>query len=158
MGFESVRAYLQLASGLSDLTRARAMEAAQGLLTLPASRAWRPAPRWRHRRAPWPMSCWQRPRPIVRTSRPWFADEVDAAIMTRLGLVPVQKLEEAQAEAARLQKELVRLQSASSPAAAGKPACQEDSRWQACRQEGSASQDCEVQHPPVGCQYAHQAG
>jgi len=49
-------------------------------------------------------------------------DEVDAAIMTRLGLVPAQKLEEAQAEAARLQKELVRLQSASSPAAAGKPA------------------------------------
>ena len=37
MGFESVRGYVQLASGLSELTRARAMEAAQGLLSLPAA-------------------------------------------------------------------------------------------------------------------------
>jgi len=37
MAFESVRAYVQLASGLSDLTRARAMAAAQGLLSLPAT-------------------------------------------------------------------------------------------------------------------------
>lgn len=37
MAFEYVRGYVQLASGLGELTRARAMEAAQGLLTLPGA-------------------------------------------------------------------------------------------------------------------------
>lgn len=37
MAFESVRSYIQLASGLGELTRARAMEAAQGLLVLPGA-------------------------------------------------------------------------------------------------------------------------
>ena len=32
MAFESVRGYVQLASGLGELTRARAMDVAQGLL------------------------------------------------------------------------------------------------------------------------------
>ena len=36
MAFESVRGYVQLASGLGELTRARALEAAQGLLALPS--------------------------------------------------------------------------------------------------------------------------
>jgi hypothetical protein len=42
--------------------------------------------------------------------------EVDAAIMTRLGLVSAQKLEEAEAEAARLRSENARLLSAVSRA------------------------------------------
>ena len=37
MAFESVRSYIQLASGLGELTKARAMEAAQGLLALPGA-------------------------------------------------------------------------------------------------------------------------
>jgi hypothetical protein len=37
MGFESVRGYVQLASGLGELTKAKAMEAAQGLLALPGA-------------------------------------------------------------------------------------------------------------------------
>ena len=37
MAFESVRSYVQLASGLGELTRAKAMEAAQGLLALPGA-------------------------------------------------------------------------------------------------------------------------
>ena len=37
MAFESVRSYVQLASGLGEMTRARAMEAAQGLLSLPGA-------------------------------------------------------------------------------------------------------------------------
>jgi polyhydroxyalkanoate synthesis regulator phasin len=37
MAFESVRSYVQLASGLGELTRARALEAAQGLLALPGA-------------------------------------------------------------------------------------------------------------------------
>src|SRR5690242_8921762 len=37
MAFESVRSYLQLASGLGEMTKARAMDAAQGLLALPGA-------------------------------------------------------------------------------------------------------------------------
>ena len=37
MAFESVRSYIQLASGLGEMTRARAMGAAQGLLSLPGA-------------------------------------------------------------------------------------------------------------------------
>ncbi len=37
MAFEYVRGYVQLASGLGELTKARAMEAAQGLLSLPGA-------------------------------------------------------------------------------------------------------------------------
>jgi hypothetical protein len=119
MAFESVRAYVQLASGLSDLTRARAMEAAQGLLSLPAtgiatgtkmaSRATVLADEL--------LAVAAANRSNLTTL---VRDEVDAAIMTRLGLVPVQKLQEAQAEAARLREEVVRLNSASSQAAAAK--------------------------------------
>ncbi|MCE1180684.1 MAG: hypothetical protein LWW86_16845, partial [Micrococcales bacterium] len=35
MAFESVRGYIQFASGLGDMTKARAMEAAEGLMSLP---------------------------------------------------------------------------------------------------------------------------
>ena len=37
MAFESVRSYVQLASGLGEMTKAKAMEAAQGLLALPGA-------------------------------------------------------------------------------------------------------------------------
>jgi len=37
MAFESVRGYVQLASGLGELTKAKALEAAQGLLSLPGA-------------------------------------------------------------------------------------------------------------------------
>ncbi|WP_406831138.1 hypothetical protein ABEG17_19355 [Pedococcus sp. KACC 23699] len=37
MAFESVRSYVQLANGLGELTMAKAMEAAQGLLVLPGA-------------------------------------------------------------------------------------------------------------------------
>src|SRR6476620_7922204 len=37
MAFESVRSYVQLASGLGEMTMAKAMEAAQGLLALPGA-------------------------------------------------------------------------------------------------------------------------
>jgi hypothetical protein len=43
--------------------------------------------------------------------------EVDAAIMARLGLVPLQKFEEAQAEAAELRQEVAALRSTSRKAA-----------------------------------------
>ena len=37
MAFESVRSYIQLASGLGEMTKAKAMDAAQGLLALPGA-------------------------------------------------------------------------------------------------------------------------
>ena len=110
MGFESVRAYVQLASGLSDLTRARAMEAAQGLLSLPAvgiatgnkmaSQAGALADEL--------LAAATANRSNLTTL---VRSEVDAAI-TRLGLVSVEKLQEAQAEAARLRTDNARLRSA----------------------------------------------
>jgi hypothetical protein len=119
MAFESVRAYVQLASGLSDLTRARAMEAAQGLLSLPATGIATGT-----KMASQATVLADELLAVAAANRSNLTtlvrDEVDAAIMTRLGLVPVQKLQEAQAEAARLREEVVRLNSASSQAAAAK--------------------------------------
>jgi BMFP domain-containing protein YqiC len=120
MGFESVRAYVQLASGLSDLTRARAMEAAQGLLSLPAvgiatgnkmaSQAGALADEL--------LAAATANRSNLTTL---VRSEVDAAI-TRLGLVSVEKLEEAQAEAARLRTDNARLRSAALQDVAAKSA------------------------------------
>ena len=114
MGFESVRAYLQLASGLSDLTRARAMEAAQGLLTLPVSsmatgtKVASQASALADELLAATVANRANLTALVRS-------EVDAAI-SRLGLVPAQKLEDAQAETAKLRKEVATLRSASSKA------------------------------------------
>ena len=114
MGFESVRAYLQLASGLSDLTRARAMEAAQGLLTLPVSsmatgtKVASQASALADELLAATVANRANLTALVRS-------EVDAAI-SRLGLVSVQKLEDAQAETAKLRKEVATLRSASSKA------------------------------------------
>ena len=111
MAFESVRAYLQLASGLSDLTRARAMEAAQGLLTLPVSsmatgtKVASQASALADELLAATVANRANLTALVRS-------EVDAAI-SRLGLVSVQKLEDAQAETAKLRKEVATLRSAS---------------------------------------------
>jgi hypothetical protein len=117
MAFESVRAYVQLASGLGDLTRARAVEVAQGLLSLPATGI-----ATGNKMATQATVLADELLAAAAANRSNLTtlvrDEVDAAIMTRLGLVPVQKLQEAQAEAAKLREELVRARSASSLAAA----------------------------------------
>jgi len=118
MGFESVRAYVQLASGLGDLTRARAMEAAQGLLSLPAASiasGTRVASQ-ASALADELLAAATANRSDLQTM---VRSEVDVAI-TRLGLVPVQKLEAAQAEAAGLREEVATLRAASSKAPAPK--------------------------------------
>ena len=114
MGFESIRAYLQFASGLSDLTRARAMEAAQGLLTLPASSV-ATGTKMASQASALADELLAAATANRSTLTTLVRDEVDVA-MTRLGLVPVQKLEEVQAEAERLREEVARLR-AVSPAA-----------------------------------------
>jgi hypothetical protein len=125
MVFESVRGYVELASGLSDLTRARAMEVAQGLLSLPAAGIATGSKMAVQVGvlADELLAAATANRSNLTTL---VRSEVDVAI-THLGLVPVQQLEEAQAEAARLRTELARVRSgASKPAvprkAAKKPA------------------------------------
>ena len=120
MSFESVRPYVQLASGLSDLTRARAMEAAQGLLTLPAAGIATGT-----KMASQAVDLADEVLAVAMANRlsltALVRSEVEVAI-SALGLVPVQKLEEVQAEAARLRAENAQLRSASSRAAASKAA------------------------------------
>jgi|SRR5450631_2902774 hypothetical protein len=116
MSFESVRPYVQLASGLSDITRARAMEAAQGLLTFPAAGIATGT-----KMASQAVDLADEVLAVAMANRlsltALVRSEVEVAI-TALGLVPVQKLEEVQAEAARLRAENARLRSATSRAAA----------------------------------------
>jgi hypothetical protein len=118
MVFESVRVYVQLASGLSDLTRARAMEAAQGLLSLPAAGI-----ATGNKMASQAGALADELLAAATANRSNLTtlvrSEVDAAF-TRVGLVSVQALEEAQAEAARLRTENARLRSAASQAVAPK--------------------------------------
>lgn len=118
MVFESVRGYVELASGLSELTRARAMEAAQGLLSLPATGI-----ATGNKVAVQAGALADELMAAAAANRSNLTalvrSEVDVAV-TRLGLVPAQKLEEAQAEAARLRTEVARLRSGSSKAAASK--------------------------------------
>jgi hypothetical protein len=116
MVFEVVRGYVQLASGLGELTRARATEVAQGLLSLPAAGVATGG-----QVAVQVGALAEELLAAALTNRQNLAalvrGEVDAAV-TRLGLVPAEKLEESQAEAARLRAEVARLRS-SSKAAAG---------------------------------------
>ena len=114
MGFESVRAYLQLASGLSDLTRARAMEAAQGLLTLPVS-SMATGTKMASQASALADELLAATVANRANLTALVRSEVDAAI-SRLGLVPAQKLEDAQAETSKLRKEVATLRSASSKA------------------------------------------
>lgn len=110
MSFESFRGYVQLASGLGELTRARAMEAAQGLMSMPGVSV------ATGKFAVQVGALAEELLAAATTNREHLTTlvrgEVDAAV-TRLGLVPAEKLEEAQAEAARLRAEVAALRSAS---------------------------------------------
>ena len=118
MGFESVRGYVELASGLSDLTRARAMEVARGLLSLPATgvATGTKMASQASALADELLAAAAANRSMLTTL---VRTEVDFAI-TSLGLVPIQRLEEAQAETARLRAEVARLSPASPKKAAPK--------------------------------------
>jgi hypothetical protein len=115
MGFESVRGYVELASGLSDLTRSRAKEAAQGLLSIPAAGIATGG-----KMAVQVSALADELLAAATANRSSLTmlvrSEVDIAI-NRLGLVPVQRLDEAQAETARLRVEVARLRSASAQTA-----------------------------------------
>jgi hypothetical protein len=122
MVFESVRGYVELASGLTELTRARALEAAQGLLSLPASgiatggKVASQAGALADELMVAAAANRSNLKALVRS-------EVDVAIThLGLGLVPAAKLYEAQAESARLRAEVSRLRLAPSKAAAPKRA------------------------------------
>lgn len=116
MSFESFRGYVQLASGLGELTRARAMEAAQGLISIPGVSV------ATGKFAVQVGALAEELLAAATTNREHLTalvrGEVDAAV-TRLGLVPAEKLEEAQAEAARLRAEVAALRSASARSTAG---------------------------------------
>lgn len=110
MTFESVRGYIQLVSGMGELTRARAMEAAQGLLSLPAvgiatGKLAGQAGALAEELLAAATTNREHLTTLVRT-------EVDAAV-TRLGLVPAEKLTESRAETARLRAEVATLRTAS---------------------------------------------
>jgi len=116
MSFESFRGYVQLASGLGELTRARAMEAAQGLISMPGVSV------ATGKFAVQVGALAEELLAAATTNREHLTalvrGEVDAAV-TRLGLVPAAKLEEAQVEAARLRAEVAALRSASARSTAG---------------------------------------
>ena len=116
MSFESFRGYVQLASGLGELTRARATEAAQGLLSLPGVGI------ATGKFAVQVGALAEELLAAATTNREHLTTlvrgEVDAAV-TRLGLVPAEKLEESRAEVARLRAEVAALRSASTPSKTG---------------------------------------
>jgi len=116
MSFESFRGYVQLASGLGELTRARAMEAAQGLMSMPGVSV------ATGKLAVQVGALAEELLAAATTNREHLTalvrGEVDAAV-TRLGLVPAEKLEEARAEAAQLRAEVAALRSASAPSTGG---------------------------------------
>jgi len=118
MVFESVRGYVQLASGLSELTRARATEAAHGLLSLQGSGLATGS------KLAVQVSALAEELLVAATTNrhnltALVRSEVDAAV-TRLGLVSAEKLAESQAETVRLRAEVADLRSASSRATAAK--------------------------------------
>lgn len=116
MSFESFRGYVQLASGLGELTRARAMEAAQGLMSMSGVSV------ATGKFAVQVGALAEELLAAATTNREHLTTlvqgEVDAAV-TRLGLVPAEKLDEARAEAARLRAEVAALRSSSVPSSAG---------------------------------------
>ena len=118
MVFESVRGYVQLASGLSEVTRARATEAAHGLLSLQGSGI-----ETGGKLAVQVSALAEELLAAATTNRhnltALVRSEVDAAIY-RMGLVATEKLQESQAESARLRAEVAALRSASSSAPAKK--------------------------------------
>ncbi len=118
MVFESVRGYVQLASGLSEVTRARATEAAHGLLSLQGSGI-----ETGGKLAVQVSALAEELLAAATANRhnltALVRSEVDAAI-NRMGLVATEKLQESQAESARLRAEVAALRSASSSAPAKK--------------------------------------
>src|SRR6185312_14445487 len=116
MVFEVVRGYVQLASGLGELTRARATEVARGLLSLPAAGVATGG-----QVAVQVGALAEELLAAAATNHESLTalvrSEVDVAV-SRLGLVSAEKLDESQAEAARLRAEVARLRSASSKAPA----------------------------------------
>ena len=109
MAFESVRGYVQLASGLGELTRARAMDAAQGLLSLPnvggaTGKVAGQVGVLAEEILAAALANRENLTALVR-------NEVDLAV-SRLGLVPTVELERARDEVARLRAEVSRLREA----------------------------------------------
>ena len=116
MSFESFRGYVQLASGLGELTRARATEAAQGLLSLPGVGA------TTGKFTVQVSALAEELLAAAAANREHLTTlvrhEVEAAV-TRLGLVAAEKLEESRAEVARLRAEVAALRSTSRPSTTG---------------------------------------
>ena len=109
MAFESVRGYVQLASGLGELTRARALDAAQGLLALPnvggaTGKVAGQVGVLAEEILAAALANRENLTSLVR-------NEVDLAV-SRLGLVPTSELERAREEVARLRAEVSRLREA----------------------------------------------
>ncbi len=118
MVFDSVRGYVQLASGLSELTRARATEAAHGLLSLQGSGIESGG------KLAVQVSALAEELLAAATANrhsltALVRSEVDAAV-NRLGLVSAERLLESQAETAQLRTEVAALRSASTRGAAVK--------------------------------------
>src|SRR4051812_38598685 len=109
MAFESVRGYVQLASGLGELTRARALEAAQGLLALPgmAGATGKVAGQGGALAEEILAAAFANRENLTALVR----GEVDVAV-SRLGLVPAADLQGARDEVARLRAEVSRLREA----------------------------------------------
>src|SRR6478609_4917623 len=108
MAFESVRGYVQLASGLGELTKARALEAAQGLLSLPGVTSTGKVAGQVTTLADELLAAATTNRENLTTL---VRSEVEAAV-SRLGLVPVAELEAARAQVTRLRAELAQVRSA----------------------------------------------
>lgn len=93
MALESIRGYVQLASGMGELTRARAMEAARGLLSLPGGQVTAVADELLAVAA----ANRENLSALVRA-------EVEAAV-GRLGLTPAKEVAQLRAEVDRLRRE-----------------------------------------------------
>ena len=120
MVFESVRGYVQLASGLSELTRARATEAAHGLLSLQGSGI-----ETGSKLAVQVSALAEELLAAATANRhnltALVRSEVDAAV-NRIGLVPAEQLQDSQAELAAARAELAALRSSSSGKTSAKKA------------------------------------
>ena len=136
MVFESVRGYVQLASGLTELTRARATEAAHGLLSLQG------AGMESSGKLAGQVSALAEELLVAATTNrhnltALVRSEVDAAV-NRLGLVSTDKLAESQAEVAGLRAELAALRSASSRATTTKTAAKKTAAKETAAKETAA--------------------
>jgi len=138
MVFESVRGYVQLASGLTELTRARATEAAHGLLSLQG------AGMESSGKLAGQVSALAEELLVAATTNrhnltALVRSEVDAAV-NRLGLVSTDKLAESQAEVAGLRAELAALRSASSRATTTKTAAKKTAAKETAAKETAAKE------------------